>query len=183
MPAGHVVTCAITEMDYLTRHMVTISSIHRILTRDLEALRRELRAYSNEADIWKVSSGVNNSAGSLARHLTGGLSHFIGTVIGDNGYVRNREEEFGGPPVTRAELERRIDVALASVDDGLSAINDFDLEKPYPVELAGMTFTIGRFLIHLVGHFGYHLGQIDYHRRLVTGSNESVNAMYLADLK
>jgi hypothetical protein len=27
--------------------------------------------------------------------------------------------------------------------------------------------TLGYFLIHLYGHFNYHLGQINYHRRLL----------------
>ncbi len=170
----------------MSTHLLTMSTIawiQRVLSRDLEALRRELQAYPNEADVWKVPAGVANSAGSLARHLTGNMSHFIGAVIGENGYVRNREEEFGGPPVASSEMMRRIDVALTSVDEGLGAINDLDLEKPYPVELMGNILTIGQFLIHLVGHFNYHLGQIDYHRRLVTGLNETAGTQNLSELK
>lgn len=162
--------------------MNAVPSLERILVRDLEALRRELRAYAHEADIWAVPTGVANSAGTLAMHLAGNISHFIGAVIGENGYVRNREAEFARMSVSRSELEARIDVAIQSVGDGLAKINDLDLEKPYPIMLGDVQLTIGQFLIHLAAHFAYHLGQIDYHRRIVTGSNHTVGAQNIAEL-
>ena len=37
-------------------------------------------------------------------------------------------------------------------------------------------------LVHLVSHLGYHLGQVDYHRLVVTGSARSVDAIRAAEL-
>ena len=162
--------------------MNAITSIHRVLIRDLNALRREINAYPNQSDLWLAPPGISNSAGSLALHLTGNISHFIGAVIGENGYVRNRDAEFADKNIDLVELERRIDVAIQSVEDGLSEISDLDLEKPYPILLGELQLTIGQFLIHLVSHFGYHLGQIDYHRRIVTGSNATIGAENIAEL-
>jgi hypothetical protein len=36
--------------------------------------------------------------------------------------------------------------------------------------------------VHLAVHLGYHLGQIDYHRRLSTSRTESVNTMSVKEL-
>ena len=162
--------------------MNAITSIHRVLIRDLNALRREINAYPNQSDLWLAPPGISNSAGSLTLHLTGNISHFIGAVIGENGYVRNRDAEFADKNIDLVELERRIDVAIQSVEDGLSEISDLDLEKPYPIMLGEVQLTIGQFLIHLVSHFGYHLGQIDYHRRIVTGSIATIGAENIAEL-
>ncbi|MBK7091934.1 MAG: DinB family protein [bacterium] len=162
--------------------MNAITSIQRVLIRDLNALRREINAYPNQSDLWLAPPGISNSAGSLTLHLTGNISHFIGAVIGENGYVRNRDAEFTDKNIDLVELERRIDVAIQSVEDGLSEISDLDLEKPYPILLGELQLTIGQFLIHLVSHFGYHLGQIDYHRRIVTGSNATIGAENIAEL-
>ena len=40
----------------------------------------------------------------------------------------------------------------------------------------------GEYLVHLSVHFAYHLGQLDYHRRVVTGQNTGVDAMRPGDL-
>lgn len=162
--------------------MNAVSSIKKCLTRDLETLRRELRAYTNESDVWALTPGITNSAGNLTLHLTGNLSYFIGAVIGENGYVRNREAEFASTGLSRRNLEARIDVAIHSVEDGLSKINDLDLEKPYPIMLGEIQLTIGQFMIQLVTHLGYHLGQIDYHRRIIIGSNVTVGAQNIQEL-
>ena len=162
--------------------MNAVPAIQRLLIRDLETLRRELRAYPNRNEIWLTPLGISNSAGTLAMHLTGNISHFIGAVIGENGYVRNRDAEFTMQDIDVLELEKRIDVAIQSVEDGLSQITDFDLEKPYPITVSDIQLTIGQFLTHLVSHFGYHLGQIDYHRRIVAGSNTTVGAENIAEL-
>ena len=162
--------------------MNAVPSIQRILIRDLETLRRELRAYGNEADIWATPTGVSNSAGTLALHLIGNICHFIGAVIGETGYVRNRDAEFALRGLPLAEFETRIDLAIQSVEIGLSRINDLDLEKPYPILLGEIQLTIGQFITHLAPHFAYHLGQIDYHRRLVTGNNHTVGAQDISKL-
>src|SRR4029077_19219374 len=90
-------------------HMTTTTWISAIMARDLRALRRELEAYADERDIWRIQPGISNSAGNLALHLTGNLQYFIGTVLGGTGYVRDRDAEFNRRDVSRAELLRQVD--------------------------------------------------------------------------
>ena len=146
--------------------------LSRILTelyeRDLKKLRDEINSFPNEADLWKTSGAVTNSAGNLCQHLTGNLQHFFGAVLGESGYVRDRDAEFASTGITRADLLAGIDAAASSVKDTLSRLSDEDLAKNYPVEVLDRPMTTGHFLTHLVAHFNYHLGQINYLRRLLS---------------
>jgi uncharacterized damage-inducible protein DinB len=136
--------------------------------RDLAKLKTEIEQFENEADLWKTSGAVTNSAGNLCQHLTGNLQHFFGAVLGDTGYVRDRDAEFAEKGTTRADLLADIDAALESVKSTLAKLTDEDFAKTYPIEVFGKPMTTGSFLTHLTTHFNYHLGQINYHRRLLT---------------
>ena len=135
--------------------------------RDLAKLRDEIEAYASEADLWKTSDGVSNSAGNLCLHLTGNLNHFFGAVLGNSGYVRDRDAEFANKHIPRSELVSGIDSAGYVVFSTLAELTEEDLDKPYPIEVFDHPMTTGYFLVHLATHLNYHLGQINYHRRLV----------------
>lgn len=156
--------------------------MNRVLQRDLLGLERQLHAYDREADLWERPAGVANPGGNLMLHLTGNLQHFVGAVLGGTGYVRDRDAEFAGRDVPRQEIQRRIEAARQAVGRTLAGLDDAALDRPYPVEVAGVRPTTGVFLTHLVAHFAYHLGQIDVHRRLVTGNAASAGAMSIPDL-
>lgn len=151
------------------------------MTRDLRALRRELEAYADERDIWRIQPGISNAAGNLALHLAGNLQYFIGTVLSGTGYVRDRDAEFNRRDVPRADLLRQVDAAIAAVAL-LSRVSDADLAKPFPLPVAGVTLATGEFMIHLAAHFTWHLGQIDYHRRLLTGQAGTIRAVLPTEL-
>src|SRR5687767_8345015 len=136
--------------------------------RDLNKLRGEIEQFDNEADLWKTSEGISNSAGNLCQHLTGNLQHFFGAVLGDTGYVRDRDAEFAMKGTTKADLLADIDAAEASVKDTLARLSVEDFSSTYPIEVFDRPMTTGYFLTHLTTHFNYHLGQINYHRRLLT---------------
>jgi uncharacterized damage-inducible protein DinB len=153
-----------------------------VLGRDLRALRRELEAYPDERGLWAVPRGVSNTAGNLAMHLAGNLRMFVGAQLGGIGYVRDRDAEFNRRDVPRAELLRQVDDALVAVEQTMPMLRDEDLDKPYPMRLGGTTVTTGDFLIHLATHLTYHLGQIDYHRRVVTGDAGAIAALSPAEL-
>ena len=150
------------------------------MARDLRALRRELEAYGDERDLWRVQPGVANSAGNLALHLSGNIQHFVGAVLGGSRYVRNRDAEFNRRDVPRVELLREVDAAITSLD-ALSRVNDADLAKPFPQGVAGVTLATGDFLFHLATHFTWHLGQLDYHRRFFTGQAGQIRAVSPAE--
>src|SRR2546422_1300534 len=125
---------------------------------------------------------ITNSGGNLALHLVGNLQYFLGTVLGGTGYVRDRDAEFGRRDVPRAELLRQIDTALAAVAQTMALLREQDLAKPYPQPVGGVTLSTGDFLLHLAAHFTYHLGQVDYHRRLLTGKAGQIRAVPLTEL-
>jgi hypothetical protein len=154
-----------------------------LLLRDLAALRRELDAYPDDDSVWALPPGLPNSAGTLALHLCGNLRHFVGARLGGSGYVRNREREFSARGLSREALRAEIAEADAAVRRVLPALDDAALDAPYPDALANHTYGTGDFILHLCSHFAYHLGQVDYHRRIVTGVNESIGAMALMELR
>ena len=136
--------------------------------RDLDKLRTEIASYENEPDLWKTDEGISNSAGNLCLHLTGNLKHFFGAVLGETGYVRDRDAEFADKDVPRSEMLADIDATKNVVLSTLASVTEEDLNKPYPLEVFGRPMTVGYFLTHLATHFNYHLGQINYHRRLLS---------------
>lgn len=156
--------------------------ITTVITRELKALRREIETYPSEDDLWEVRPGITNPGGNLALHLAGNLQYFLGNVLGHNGYVRNRDAEFGSKDVPRADLLREIDNAIAAVETGMSKITEADLAKPYPEAVGGVSSTTGAFLAHFATHLAYHLGQVDYHRRILTGESKTVKAMAVTEL-
>ncbi|HXO84897.1 MAG TPA: DinB family protein [Gemmatimonadales bacterium] len=156
--------------------------ITNVITRELKALRREIETYPSEDELWDVRAGITNPGGNLALHLAGNIQYFIGNVLGQNGYVRNRDAEFADKDVPRAELLREIDNAIAAVETGMSKITEADLARPYPEAVGGISSTTGAFLAHFATHLAYHLGQVDYHRRILTGESKTVKTMALSEL-
>lgn len=146
-------------------------SLLALYTRDLNKLAEELRQYPTEESIWRVEHGIANSAGNLCLHLCGNLQHFIGAVLGNSGYVRNREAEFAEKNIARNLLLEEIERTKAAIAKTLPALPHEQLHAVYPIEVFGKPMATVYFLMHLATHLGYHLGQVNYHRRLVgTGS-------------
>jgi len=144
-----------------------IDVLKRLYERDLEKLRDEIALYASDADLWKMDGEISNSAGNLCLHLSGNLKHFFGAVLGNSGYVRDRDAEFATKNVPRSEMMADVDVAKNVVLSTLAELTEDDLGKPYPIEVFGHPMTTAFFLTHLATHLNYHLGQINYHRRLL----------------
>jgi uncharacterized damage-inducible protein DinB len=143
-------------------------ALSELFERDLRRLKGEISAFKDESAIWHTSGAVSNSPGNLVLHLVGNLNHYIGAVLGDSGYIRKREAEFARKHVARQTLLEQIDVTRQVVLKTLAGIPDDDLAKTYPLEVLGKTdMSTGFFLCHLSTHLNYHLGQVNYHRRLV----------------
>jgi uncharacterized damage-inducible protein DinB len=158
------------------------STIGAILDRDLSALRREVEAYPNEHDLWRAVPGLVNVAGTLVLHLAGNLQHYFGARLGGTGYVRDRPAEFARRDVSRAELLREIEGARAAVKAGLRGLTEPQLLAEFPEAVGEIRMLTGEYLVHLTVHFAYHLGQMDYHRRVVTGVSSGVGAMRPGEL-
>ena len=143
-----------------------IDSLRKIFARNLDMLSNEIQAYANEETLWVKDGAVNNTGGTLCLHLCGNLQHFIGSVLGDSGYVRNRDAEFSHQ-TTRTHLLEEIEKTKAAVDLALQKLAPEKLLEDYPIDVLKQPMTVEFFLIHLQGHLNYHLGQISYHRRLL----------------
>lgn len=139
----------------------------KLFTRDLDKLCAEIEAYKKEENLWKVSGEISNCAGNLTLHLIGNLNHFIGAKLGDTGYVREREKEFSTKGVSRNELLRSIREVEGIVITTLSTLDESDLDNDFDIPGWSERVTTGYWLIHLTTHLNYHLGQINYHRRLL----------------
>lgn len=142
-------------------------TLNQLYDRDLSKLREEIGLYVDEADLWKTGGKITNSAGNLTLHLIGNLRHFFGAVLGETGYVRDREKEFSDGGVSRADLLAGVDQAAADVKTTLEKLTADNLAREYPIEVFGHPMTTEFFLVHLATHLNYHLGQINYHRRLL----------------
>jgi hypothetical protein len=153
-----------------------------LLTRELRAVRREIEAYPDDASVWRVVPGLPNTGGTLALHVAGNLQHFFGAVLGHDGYKRDRDAEFARRGVSRGELVAGIDAAIASVERTIRALRDEALAAAYPEPVAKRTVTTAMFVVHLASHLAYHLGQLDYHRRVVTGDAHGVDAVSVREL-
>ena len=139
--------------------------ILKLYQRELLVLENELMRYQNESIIWEIAPGITNSAGNLTFHLCGNIRHFIGQVLGGSTYVRQRDLEFSGKPVSLKLLLKLIESTAEEMKHGFVQIDN--LEDKYPVLFLNEEHTIGYMLTHLFGHLQYHIGQINYHRRLV----------------
>ena len=135
--------------------------------RDLEKLQVRNRATTETRALWKIDGEITNSAGNFCLHLIGNLNGFIGAELGKSGYVRERDLEFSTTGTPRVELLQSVDETIAVVDSSLDKITPEQLEENYPKIVFADKMTTGYFLMHLATHLNYHLGQINYHRRLL----------------
>ena len=165
-----------------TKQPAPLSAVAAMLDRDLATLRREVEAYPDERDLWREIPGVSNVGGTLVLHLTGNLQHYFGTRLADTGYLRDRPGEFARRSVPRSELLGEIEAARAAVKAASTKVSPAQLAADFPELIAGSRITTDEYLTHLAVHFAYHLGQLDYHRRVITGMNTSVGAMRPAEL-
>jgi len=144
-----------------------LNTVKKLFKRDLNKLKNEIASYSNEDRLWIVDQEISNCAGNLCLHIVGNLNTYIGANLGNTGYIRHRELEFSLKDIPRSELLSQIDAVMIIVENILNTLTSEDLEKQYTQRVFEEKTTTGYFLVHLTSHLAYHLGQINYHRRLL----------------
>ena len=144
-----------------------IYSIQTIFERDLKRLEEEISLYPSEETLWMIAGTIKNPAGNLCLHLCGNLQHYIGAVLGGSNYIRNRDREFAARHVSREALISEIPKTKVAVRSALEQLDPKKLDDTYPEQVFSYSMTTSYFLIHLASHLGYHLGQINYLRRLL----------------
>lgn len=146
---------------------MTVDTLIALFERDLTKLILEIELYNHEDAIWKVENNISNSAGTLTLHLIGNLNAFIGKEIGKTDYIRHRELEFSQRNIPRRELIEGINKTISVIKDSLTPLSNEDLQKDYPVLKFAEVTSTEYLLVHLLNHLNYHLGQVNYHRRLL----------------
>lgn len=144
-----------------------IQTLKSLFNRDLKKLKSEIELYQNEDKLWSVSGNISNSAGNLCLHLIGNLNTYIGAEIGKTKYIRKRDLEFSLKNIPKVELLQKIEETIIVVENSLDKLTEEDLEKEYSILVFAEKTSTEYFLIHLSTHLAYHLGQINYHRRLL----------------
>ena len=148
--------------------MTTAAGLAALFSRDLTRLLQELQAFPNDETLWRHAPGVKNSAGNLVLHLEGNLREYIGRQLGQVAYTRARDQEFGLAGISRDHLVQRVEQVRELVAMVVSRLSESELAATYPEDVLGTTLTSHAFLVHLHGHLNFHLGQIDYLRRILT---------------
>ncbi len=143
-------------------------TLKALFSRDIKKLRQEISLYKSEQTLWQIDKEIANSGGNLCLHLAGNLNTYFGTVLGNTGYVRNRDLEFSQKNIPQAELLKMIDEVLPIVEKVLDHLTPEQLNEEYPMPVFEYAMTTEYFLVHLAMHLSYHLGQINYHRRLMS---------------
>ncbi|MEP7372508.1 MAG: DinB family protein [Chitinophagaceae bacterium] len=142
-------------------------ALKTLYQKDLNKLRKEIELYKKESNLWIIDKNIANSAGNLCLHLIGNLNTYFGKELGGTAYIRNRDLEFSQKDIPQAALLTMIDETVVIVEKVLNTLTDQQLEEEYPVIVFTEKMTTGFFLVHLIAHLDYHLGQINYHRRLL----------------
>lgn len=145
-------------------------SLAKIFERDLLKLEGEMKLYKDDASVWKTGGEIKNPAGNLCLHLCGNLQHYVGHVLGKTNYKRNRDLEFASKAIPLPDLLAEVQKTRDAVALALRNLDSSVIEKEYPEKVFDYPMTTGYFLIHLAAHLSYHLGQINYHRRLLGDS-------------
>ncbi|MGO4822287.1 MULTISPECIES: DUF1572 family protein [unclassified Flavobacterium] len=143
------------------------SILKEIYARDLNKLKEELNAYTNEVDLWLIGKHISNSGGNLSLHLIGNLKTYIGAALGGQKYTRNRPEEFSLKNIARDSIIKQIDEVIQEINTVLDHITEPQLIAEYPIFVFEKPTSTAYMLTHLASHLNYHLGQINYHRRLL----------------
>lgn len=144
-----------------------IKALNQQFEKHLDNLQKEIESYTNEDVLWKIDKDILNSGGNLCLHLCGNLRHFIGNVLGQTNYIRDRDAEFALKNVPREELIILIQKTKKEVNSAINSLDPETLSYEYPLQVFGKPMSKEYFLLHLLGHLGYHLGQLNYHRRIL----------------
>jgi hypothetical protein len=143
-----------------------------LFRRDLSKLIRQIESFPNDEMLWKTLPGITNSAGNLALHLEGNLREFVGRQLGNLPYHRERPLEFGRKGISREEIVTSLTALQLSIPSVIEKLSSEQIAQQYPQVVLDTAMSSQDFLLHLYGHLNWHLGQIDYLRRILAGEGE-----------
>ena len=134
--------------------------------RDLRRLIAEVNLFKNEEDLWRTQGSVKNPGGNLVLHIIGGLNHFIGATLAHTGYVRNRDQEFISKGVERKDLVAQLEELILMINETVNTLTREEMEAEFPLFFDKPKTSTSYVLVQLLAHLNYHLGQVNYLRRI-----------------
>jgi hypothetical protein len=135
--------------------------------RDLRKLIEEINLFRDEENLWQTRGSVKNSSGNLVLHIIGGLNYLIGTKLAQTGFVRDRPQEFTRKGVPRNELVAQLEELIPMIRATLNAFPPEGMEAEYPMMFDDARNSNSYVLVQLSLHLNYHLGQVNYLRRVL----------------
>jgi len=135
--------------------------------RDIRKLIEEINLFKDEESLWRTQGTVKNSAGNLALHIIGGTNYFIGTLLAHTGYVRDRDLEFTKKGVERKDIVAQLEQLIPMIKTTLNAFTPEQMDAEYPIPFDNAKNPNSYVLVRLLAHLGYHLGQVNYLRRIL----------------
>ena len=119
--------------------------------------------------IWWRPNEASNAIGNLVLHCVGSTRFYIGHVIGNSNFVRNRDAEFSERRSLPAEeLLARLNIAIEEADDVLSHLDPTTLLTP--AERALKPAIVMDVISLQVAHYALHVGQIAYATKLLNAN-------------
>jgi hypothetical protein len=135
--------------------------------RDLRKLIEEVNLFQNGGNLWKTTGGVVNCCGNLTLHIIGNLNHYVGATLAHTDYVRDRPREFAEKGVPRGELVARLEALIPMIKTTLNNFTDLQMGAQFPLLFDDAYNSNSYVLIRLLTHLDYHLGQVNYLRRIL----------------
>lgn len=146
---------------------MTSSEIAELYERDIRKLIEEIALFKSEENLWKTCGTINNSSGNLALHIIGGLNYLIGAALSHTGYIRNRDQEFANKGIERKLIIEQLEELIPMINKTVTQLTPRQMESPYPIFFDKENATNSYVLTQLLLHLNYHLGQVNYLRRVL----------------
>ena len=143
------------------------SILAKFYERDLLQLITEVNLFSKEENLWKTEGSVKNSSGNLVLHIIGGLTYLVGTTLAHTGYVRDRDQEFIRKGVERTEMVAQLETLIPMISNTFNALTPEQMEADFPIFFDQPNTSTSYVLVKLLSHLNYHLGQVNYLRRVL----------------
>jgi len=150
-----------------TNLIAMIDAFIKIYDRDLNKLKKEIELFNDENNLWRTIGNIKNSGGNLCLHLVGNLNTYIGKNMGHSGYVRDRDAEFTLKNIPKEKLVQQVTETKEIALSTLQNMTEGELKQNHVEKVFDYEMTNEFFLIHLAAHLSYHLGQINYLRRIL----------------
>lgn len=143
------------------------STLADFYERDIRQLIEEIKSFENDENLWRTAGSVKNSSGNLVLHVVGGLNYLIGATLAQTGYIRDRDGEFASKGVERNVLIAQLEALIPMINKTLNSLTQEQMNADYPIFFDKPNTSISYVLVQLLIHLNYHLGQVNYLRRML----------------